>query len=342
MMELTGRPLTFLQREVLEEARKADLPEAQLKLFANGTLNYLQMEAVRNALEEGMDPQCVKRFAKPWIRADEMNEIRDAIRSGEEPVIPKCPFVFPKGILFGSLVLILFGLAAGLAMMEPERAVLELTNDEIRLSCGMKFEPSNYVRTVQGEQAELILPESFAAERPGVRLVSYELKGRSGSIRKLLRIVIADETPPVITLIQNHAELLRVTPFSCRMYLKSAEDNVDGDLSAKVSCSDELSEDETQTVLYTVTDKAGNTAEETLEIHFASLPSKTDPPKPSASPVKTEPPVEREVTEPVPEAAPVYDAAPFEPVSEIRTEVIEYSETASQTDSGTVVEHSLG
>ena len=175
-----------------------------------------------------------------------------------------------KWILPGAaLIASICGLTVLILIQPPQEPSLELKSSEIRLSAGMEFQPSRYVSGECPEGYELICPEPFTAEKPEVRLVMYELKGNDVSVKKILRVNIVDEKAPVITLSQNHAELLTATKFACRSYLKSAVDDVDGDLTGSVDCSDTLKDTESQKVLYSVKDRAGNRAEAELSVHFA-------------------------------------------------------------------------
>ena len=240
--------------------------------------------------------------------------------------------------------------AGFLILEEPKEApVLELRQNEIRLACGMKFEPEQYVKTSSSEGYELLLPASFTAEKPGVRLAMYELKGKEDSVKKILKITVVDETAPEIHLLQDHAELLTATKFSCRAYLKDAYDAIDGDLTRRVNCSDQLEPSETQTVLYTVKDRAGNEAKTELTVHYADfgMPEETAAEEEETVPVpaiaKAEPPNREMRTEPVPEILPqpVYEA-----YGEEEYEVVEYSESVTDevpvSYGETSVEHHYG
>ena len=216
--------------------------------------------------------------------------------------------------------------------------VLTLTSDEIRLACGMTFEPSAYVKEVQGEDAHLILPDSFTAKMPEERLVCYELETRDGTIQKLMRIRIIDETAPEITLSNDHIELLRVTKFSCLAYLVNAKDNVDGDLTDRVECSDALGEENTQSVEYVVQDRSGNRTVKLLEVHYADGEEETE--EPDKTPTVKPPAVMAATPDPVY----VPPVASYEESSS--GTIVEYTESSVESEevvsSETVVQHSFG
>ncbi|MBR2768597.1 MAG: hypothetical protein IKD68_06670, partial [Solobacterium sp.] len=149
------------------------------------------------------------------------------------------------------------------------------------------------------------------------------------------------------------AELLRATKFSCRAYLKNAYDAIDGDLTRRVECSDQLDSEETQTVLYTVKDRAGNVGKTELTIHFADfeLPSVMNAEEEVKEPAPMiEMPKEKYI-EPVWEAAAepyavMEESGESEEIEESEEEVIEYSHSVREEIpvhyGGTYVEHHFG
>ncbi len=338
MSDFSTELMTFLQRSEIEKGRQDELSEEELKLFSRQEFNYLQMGVLRSALGSGLSPEQVRRIAKPWITSDEMEELVNEIKAGNSPVIPKKPRTVPV-LNLGAAVLSLLGIAVILITRpKTDVPVLTLTADEIRLSCGMTFDPSAYVKECQGEYVHLILPESFLAEKPEERLVCYELQAGESTVRKLMRIIIVDETAPEITLSNDHIELLRVTKFSCHAFLMSAKDNVDGDLTDRVECSDELGEEETQSVEYIVQDRSGNRTVKRLEVHYADLNEETEEPEKvpavQAAAVLAKTPEPAYVPPP-----PVYEGSSSETAVEYTESIVESEEVVS---SETVVEHSIG
>ncbi len=259
--------MTLLQKEEVRLGRAEELSEEAIALYADPHLNYLQMNRLRTALTEGMDPDVLRPAAKPWIPVWLMEELIEELKAGNTPEIPRRPFPVRRALILAAVILLVLPLPL---LAEPEEdPVLELTAPEVKLACGKTFNPRSYVRNAEQYGAELVLPEAFTAERPETRLVQYQVKGKSGDVRKNLRIRVVDETPPDLKLNTEKTELLRETPFSCQSYVFSAVDAVDGDLKADVHCSDVLQDQETQTVEYTVKDRAGNTARTMLTVHFA-------------------------------------------------------------------------
>lgn len=339
MVLLSQERYTPLQKQELLAARNNDLSPQGLALLDDPRFNYRQMHIIRTLLEKQIAVELVRKIAKPWIKADEMEELIEAFLKGEDPPIPGRPLRW-RPAAAGIAAILSAAVLSAAAFSRPKEFGFDLSSEQVRLSCGMEFQPQSYVKDAYGENTELIMPEAFTAKDPGTRLVVYEMRCGGASMRKMLRIEIYDETPPEIRLIQNHAELLRVTKFSCLAYLDQAIDNVDGDLSGQVECSDALSEEETQKVLYTVKDRAGNTASAQLEIHFAKPPEETvNPPAPAA------------VTKwPARSAAPVRETPSTEPVESVESaapefietyEIVEHTETQEASTDGTVVAHHI-
>ncbi len=295
--------MTLLQKEEVRLGRAEDLSEEAIALYADPHLNYLQMNRLRTALKEGMEPDVLRPAAKPWIPVWHMEELIEELKAGNTPEIPRRPFPLRRVLFFAAVFLLVLPLPL---LAEPEEEpMLELTAPEVKISCGMQFNPRSYVRNAEQYGDELILPEEFTADRPETRLVQYQVKGKSGAVRKNLRVRVVDETPPDLKLNTEKTELLKETPFSCQSYVFHAVDAVDGDLRADVHCSDVLQDQETQTVEYTVTDRAGNTARTKLTVHFADYgePIGTSRPEPvSTTPVPVYRPAPVSVT-PAPQTA---------------------------------------
>ena len=301
--------MSVLQRTEIEQGRKAELSEEEIALYADHTFNYLQMAAIRKALEKGLDIEQIRSIANPWIPSWQMEEMMEELERGESPEIPARPWKIQR-LLVGIGILFVVGCALSACLQPQEEVALELTASEVRISSGSEFDPSNYVKQMSGRDATLFLPDKFTAGLPGTKLVQYRLEGNGMTVKKNLRVEIVDDIEPEIYLTAGKAELLREAPFSCHTYLRQAIDNVDGDLTKKVTCSDFLSEDENQQVEYRVTDSSGNIGTASLEVHFVEL-------------IKEEEPVPM-----TPVITPIRTPAP---VNEVREETV-YEEVAAQPD----------
>ena len=296
--------MTVLQREEIRRGQEAHLCEEAMQVFADPKLNYRKMSVLRTALADGIDPDKLKPFAKSWIPAWQIEEFTEELREGNLPVPPKRPFPLK------TVLLCLLACAAVLPLLfcgDPKEVPeMELSAEEVRLACGMQFDPGSYIRNVQEiEEAggTVILPESFTADAPGTKLVQYRQEGAGKRIRKNLRITVQDETAPVLKLKTEKTELLKEAPFSCHSYVFSVSDNIDNDLGNEVVCSDVLDDAETQKVRYSVKDRAGNEASAYLEVHIADYPEtlrQADPlPEASSAPAVSYRPPQPQVIEPV-------------------------------------------
>ncbi|MBR2761164.1 MAG: hypothetical protein IKD66_08325 [Solobacterium sp.] len=354
MEKRTAGDITFLQKQEVEKGIQAGLSREQVRIYTEPGLNFIQMKVIREALCAGLKDEDARLIAKPWINAETMKELIEEMKQGKKITVKK-KLDLRKWILPAAAAGAAFLALGVLFFEEPKEApMLELRQEEIRLAVGMKFEPEQYIRQSSPEGYELILPAPFTAEKPEVRLAMYELKGKETSVKRILRITVADETAPEIHLLQDHAELLRATKFSCRAYLKNAYDAIDGDLTRRVQCSDQLDSEETQTVLYTVKDKAGNVGKTELTIHFADfdLPSVMNAEEEEREPAPMIELPKEKFSEPVWDAA----AEPYTVMEENgeseesreseETEVIEYSHSIREeipvNYGGTYVEHHFG
>lgn len=292
------RAFTCLQQEEIEKGRKDGLSEEQIGLYARHEFNYLQMQEIRLALEAGKDSRLIQKAAVSWVPAREMHEIF-AEAETELPEIPerkkrKVPIRMIAAITSaGSLAVLL-----GMGLPEKRELSLELTAKEVRIPCGETFRPEKYVQACS-EDAELILPEEMTADHPENRLAVYQAKWKSQEVQQILRVVFEDQEPPEISLKLNEVQSIRGAPFSCRLWLDRASDEVDGDLTDEVECSDELSDEAEQEVVYAVSDHSGNRTEAVLKVHLIELekPSPSPEAKPAPPPVKTPVPVQTQVPE---------------------------------------------
>lgn len=301
------RAFTCLQQEEIEKGRKDGLSEEQIGLYARHEFNYLQMQEIRLALEAGKDSKLIQKAAVSWIPAREMHEIF----ADEENAIPEIPEKKKRKIPFKMLAAI--GSAGSLAILlgmgipEKKELKLELTAKEMKIPCGETFHPEKYVQEVS-EEAELILPEEMTAERPENRMAAYQAKWKNQEVQQILRVVFEDQKPPEISLKLKEVQSIRGAPFSCRLWLNRACDAVDGDLTDEVDCSDELSEEKEQEVIYSVSDHSGNRAEAVLKVNLIDLEEPSPAPEPT--PVPT-------VKVPVqPPTMPAYVPPAYEPPAE--------------------------
>ena len=184
----TAGERTFLQKQEVEAGEKAGLTPEEIRIYTEPGLNFMQMRVIREALSDGLSPEDAKIVAQPWINAETMKELIAEMKQGKKVAVKK-KTDFRKWILPAAGAAAALFTAGFLILEEPKEApVLELKQNEIRLACGMKFEPEQYVKSSSAEGYELLLPAAFTAEKPEVRLAMYELKGKEESVRKILKI----------------------------------------------------------------------------------------------------------------------------------------------------------
>ncbi|MGN1183145.1 MAG: NlpC/P60 family protein [Faecalibacillus sp.] len=89
-----------------------------------------------------------------------------------------------------------------------------------------------------------------------------------------LNVTVKDEDAPVITLTRNEISVKAGTSVNFAQYLRSATDNKDGDLKAKVSIPTvRTSKAGTYSAVYSVTDSSGNKGTATLQVKVTKASS---------------------------------------------------------------------
>ena len=155
---------------------------------------------------------------------------------------------------------------------------LEITlyADTIQLNYGDTFNPSEYIESyTKADNVELSVPEPIDTHQLGTFTITYSLRNHIKTVKKEAQVIVVDLENPVITLSNQEVTLTRnQDTFSCKAYLSSAIDNVDGDITGKVECSSVDTNKDDQTVKYTVKDSSGNEGEKELKLTFK------DPPEP--------------------------------------------------------------
>lgn len=270
---MAGMRWTPLQAEEVEAGKKNLSPESAA-VFTRRNFDFMQMQVLRLALETGQEIAQVKKAAKPWISHEEMKEILEALKRGEDPVIPRRPLPRFWFMLAPAIGLIL---GTGSCYEPASTLTVPLRQSEIRLSVGMEFAPEKYVDiSAVPAGMHLEMPEGFICSTPETRLAAYRLEAEGRQAVSILRILIVDEEPPVLALSCAEVELGEETAFDCMSFVEKAQDNVDGDLRRRVSCSNDLEDLADQTVVYEVKDSSGNTAAAELHVHRISLINTSD------------------------------------------------------------------
>lgn len=149
--------------------------------------------------------------------------------------------------------------------------VLDFKEDILVVNPGEKVDFRDNIKNLDLE-SKLTIPDFDTSELKfgEEKVVEYTLEKEDQILNKDLKILIKDTLAPKLELSEKTVVFVRgESKFVCDSFIKSAIDNVDGDLVDKVTCSSKLDESkEYEEVVYEVTDKAGNKAEEILTLVF--------------------------------------------------------------------------
>lgn len=135
-----------------------------------------------------------------------------------------------------------------------------------------KFDPMLGV-SAKGEDGEdltsLISIENSNVNmsKPGVYEVTYVVKDTNGGVaRKTIKITVLDGTAPIISA--NNIHVAKGKAFDYMLGLSGAEDNIDGNITNKVTVSGSVNVDVPgeYKLTYSVTDSSGNRASKTITV----------------------------------------------------------------------------
>lgn len=143
---------------------------------------------------------------------------------------------------------------------------------EITFTIGSNFKDPGFSASddVDGDLTKTVVVEgSVDGHKKGEYILKYHVVDSSGNACEVQRTVkVGDFKAPVITLSGKQSSYIKVgTSYSEPGF--SASDNVDGDLTSKVSVSGSVNTSKMgrNTLTYTVTDAAGNTAKVTRSVY---------------------------------------------------------------------------
>jgi putative uncharacterized protein (fragment) len=147
---------------------------------------------------------------------------------------------------------------------------LELKSTQIDLGYGDAFNPIDYIdEYTKADGVQLVLPNAIDTKHIGQVKVIYTLKNQLKSISKELTVNIQDKNAPMITLNTKDVTLTRTKDsFNGKSYLSSAMDDVDGDVTERVTWTNPDESINDQTITYSVKDKAGNESQSVLSLHY--------------------------------------------------------------------------
>lgn len=295
---------TNAQQREIDEGYKNGLTTDQVSFYSNPQYDNLQMKQIRLALQDGYDEKQMQSFLNPEVPWESMQHFRESLSNSnmiDEQAETKVRARKLKNMFSGVLILVLvFVLAVGIYVANRVYSILnqelqiDLKQDEVTLQYGAAFNPMLYVESyTQEENVELILPDEIDTSMICDVDVVYLLKNQLKSITETMKVHIVDTTPPDIILSNQEVTLTRgEQSFVCKAYLSNAMDEVDGDLTSEVACTDIDESLNEQTVVYSVKDCSGNTAEKKLKVKFV------DPPEPETIIVYKDPMVPQQPINP--------------------------------------------
>ncbi|MEE3486700.1 MAG: hypothetical protein VZT48_01185 [Bulleidia sp.] len=346
MMARGEEGFSLLQEQEISQGRQDGLSDSEIAIYARQDFNYRRMGEFRQALKDQLPMELILSAARSSLSDDEVHDLFEDYRASLNPALPKArkkpPWKILAVVSASALALLL-----AYANLKSHESTAEITlkNSSVRIACGQEFVPKKYVRTTGLSEGEWVeMPEPFIMDKPGKQIVSYRLHTKGEEKQVLLEVEGVDETPPEITLSAEETTVYNAEQFSCEAFLIKAADEIDGDLTNNVACSSTLNEETEQTVVYTVSDRSGNEAQEELLVHLEDVQEAVAEvleaaPEPTPEPASVPP-----APQPVWTPAPYVPPAPAEPVwqDEWVDEVYTYSENISTgADGGSVsIEHS--
>ena len=256
----------------------------QIDLYADVEYDHLQMQEIRLGLENGLTQEQIHFFARKEFGWQEMNHIRTNIKNENLVDEHKAAELHGKRIKNTGLlatVALLFIAAAGGGYIfyrywqqSSQELKLELTSEDVDIEYGSDFDAISYIQErTSGNDIELSVPDNVDTYKLGTYAAKYTLKNKYNSISSILNVTVIDTEAPVLKLTETTAVKYRTDDFACKTFISSAIDNVDGDITSKVTCGDIDKTLDQQTVKYTVTDSSGNKAEAVLTLNLSDPPA---------------------------------------------------------------------
>lgn len=270
---------TFQKKEI-EYGFEHGLNEEQVDLYAKEEYDNLQMKQIRLALEDGFNEIQIATFARPEIEWDMMEYARENIKNGNVIDETKKADLRKKQL---KIVFIIIGILSTIVIASIiyffskdsldqlfQRLDLTLsTNKIVEVKYGSGFNARDYVKSyTKGKNIELILPGTLDTKNLGKHTLTYTIKNQKKSISKDLIVNVVDKEAPILKLKQYSLTLTRGidTSFACKTYIDKAIDNVDGDLTKKVRCSNFDVKKDKQDIQYLIKDSSGNETKEVLKL----------------------------------------------------------------------------
>lgn len=274
----------------------------QVNIYAWPKYDHLQMQEIRLALESGLSKKEIEVFLDPDIDWQAMNHARIKLTTTNAVSETAKAKLHMKRMQMVLLVIVIFICLCGAGyggtyalhyfQAVSQNLVLNLSDSEVTIEYASAFNPMDYVKDYTHEDGVILnLPESIDTHVLGSVTVLYQLSNAYRSISREIKVTVIDSKAPVINLNAQEATLTRnKDTFSCKAFLASAEDLVDGDLTDHVICSSADDSKDDQTIIYSVTDSSGNEGTAELALHFKD-------PEPAPEPIIIYQPVPEENSE---------------------------------------------
>ncbi|MEG0165382.1 hypothetical protein [Anaerorhabdus sp.] len=147
---------------------------------------------------------------------------------------------------------------------------IELLVNSIDIEKDSQFIAGQYIKSYSQDEGVTLEVPSLETDQLGTYQLEYRMTNGYKEISKILIVNVVDSQAPVILLNEESISLNKTKDsFDCLLYIDSAYDEVDGDLTEQVKCSNslELSKDQ-QTVEYSVYDRSGNKGLTSLIVNF--------------------------------------------------------------------------
>ena len=258
----------------------ADQKGLDIDIIKNPRYDWQQMREIALAMEYGLDPS---PLCDPDISSESMENIRIHLFENQGIFEDARAEVFLKRAKITSIIIfvavfILVTLAIIYANKDYLLALyedihLELTVDQVQLSYGEEFHPSDFVKYYDIKN-QLILPEVQEMNKLTDYKYIYEVSNGVKSIKKTLIVKVVDDKSPVITLKQSNVVLVQGSSFDAMNYISNVNDNYDKLTKKDVTVDSgvDMTKVGRFAVLYSLSDSSGNKTTETLVVEVKRKP----------------------------------------------------------------------
>lgn len=270
---------SFYQLKEIELGFEHGLDSQKVDLYAKIEFDNLQMKEIRLALEDGFSNDQIDTFARPECNFKIMEHAREVIKNANVIDETKKADLHKKRIknlifFIGLLIIFLGAIISFLYSQTYVRNFFQGLNIEFKdiskeIEYGSKVNAYDYIKSyTKGENIKLEVPKTINTHILGEQTLNYVISNDVKKVNKKLKIKIVDKEKPIVKLKQYDVTLERSinTTFSCKSYLEKATDNVDGDITEKVSCNAFDVNKDKQDIIFKVKDSSNNEGRATLKL----------------------------------------------------------------------------